>query len=172
MSRTLRNMLGGLTVVAVVVVGQVAAQAARHIHIPGTSCRPRKADVSKIQLGNQSAVNESSSSATVACPVTYQDNPAGSDPNGFIARVIDRSSGSDITCTLFVFAELSVPTGGQLFQSARSSSGSSGSLQTLSFTVPNPDLAMQMFTMTCTLPGAGSSSTRSEVFDYTLTQEF
>jgi hypothetical protein len=172
MSRTLQKTLGGLTVLAVVICGQMVARASRDIHLPGTACRPRKGDVGKVQLGNQSLVNEDSASATVACPITYQDNPAGSDPSSFKARVIDRSTSGNVSCTLFAFPELEIPTGGQLFQTTRTTSGNGSTIRELAFTVPDESLHFQVYTMTCTLPGASSSSTRSEIFDYTLYQQF
>lgn len=160
-----RTRLTGVAALAIALCGQLPAFAGLDIDVPGNACRPRKSDVSKIQFGTMSTINEATSSATVVCPVHYQDNPQGSNPNIFRIRMIDRSTSANISCKVMSFHDLEP---GMLFQVTVNSSGSSSSQIERTVTL-DPNFGA-MFTMTCTLPASSSSSNRSEIVSYKLEQ--
>ena len=158
-----------LAAMAALIAGSLFSQATPRadntVHVAGTACRPRKADVSKTNYNNTSIVNEATSSATVVCPVQYQDDPFAS-PVSFEIFVIDRSTSSNISCTLFGFADLDIAPG-NIFQEAGNSVGSGTAVQPLQ-TIDGNAFDIQgvpglNFTFNCTLPSSSSSSNRSSV---------
>jgi hypothetical protein len=106
MSRN-RVLPTALIVLAVALFPQLTARADRDVVIPGTACKPGKNDVGKINYSATSAVNESTSQATVVCPFNYPSAVAKRPSNAFV-RVIDRNGGSDsdstknFQCTIFI----------------------------------------------------------------------
>jgi hypothetical protein len=176
-----RNLIAGAAVLLATLLGQDLGRAQDPvavpddaIHVAGTACRPRKSDVSKTNYNNTSIVNESSSSAKVACPVHLQENGFFLTPNDMEIFAFDRSSSSNITCTLFAFDGASP---GTIFQEPAVSSGTKDpvtgkSLQMLRGIDGAIELSgfqgLHMFSLTCTLPGASDSSPRSEIVDYRI----
>jgi hypothetical protein len=150
----------------------LTAHADNNVHIPGTACSPRKSDVGKTQYNTVRIQNEStSSSATVACPVHYEDD-ANHGPTNFFVRVVDRNSSSDVSCTLRIFDEFSTTV---LFQSTVRSSGNSTAVQDLDDGSGDgieldPFAGFAMMSMDCTLPLDPGSSHRSAVVNYQLGQ--
>ena len=139
--------------------------------MPGNACRPKKADVSKIQLGTLSAVNEATTSATVVCPFHYQSNPVGVEPRSVKIRMINRSgsSSTNISCTVFSFNDNDITTPGNVFQATVTRSGSTASMQTA--TVTSTAFPGNMFSISCTLPGAPDSGKRSEIVNNQIVQQ-
>ena len=172
----LRRRLALVGTLALLLAPSPMAHAERNVHVPGTACSPKKADVSKINYTNISAVNEANSSAQVVCPVHFRETSTNIPSNMFI-RVIDRSTSANVSCTVYAIPDGSLP--GVVYQKTSSSSGTSD---------PDTGLLLQdidhefdegtvirdapgwVFTITCTLPAATSSSTRSEIVDYQLGQ--
>ncbi len=170
----------GLGLAAVLAAGlllcELDVHAERNMHTPGTACSPRKADVDKINYTSTSAVNESTTStAQVVCPIQLRSDSVNKPSNVFI-RVIDRSTSADVSCTLFAFADGHLP--GTIYQKTAKSSGTKDPAGNLIQDINHgsdeginvADAPGLVFTMTCTLPAAGGSSTRSEILDYQLGQ--
>ncbi len=164
-----RIAAGAVALIAVTFASQAALRS-ETIHVPGTACRPKKSDVSKTNYNSTSIVNEATSSATVVCPVHYQDSPV-ENPIDLQIFVIDRSSSSNITCTVTGFPDLDISPGA-IFQESGSSSGSKSSIQPI-VGIDGVAFDLQgfeglMFTFSCSLPSSSSSSNRNEVVDYVL----
>jgi hypothetical protein len=144
------------------------AQAQPMHHHPGTACKPNNGDVAKINYtDNQGVMNVStSSSAKVYCPVDHTLDPNGIlRPASLRVMVIDRS-GEAVSCTLKnVTADgTDVQTIGPL-----NSNGNTSTPQALTFTIPPPGVSPRGYlNLICTLPRAGSSTTRSHVVSYKL----
>ena len=175
-----------LVFAAVVLAGATAAPLAvhadRNLHIPGTACTPIKADVGKIGYTGTSAVNESTSQATVVCPINYQSDTTHRPSNLFM-RVIDRNRGSDstsannVSCTVYVFTH---DGPGTVFSNTAKSKGA---LNDPDPSDPNPIQDIDapggdeginvisatglVYSMTCKIPGSTSLG-RSEIVDYQL----
>jgi hypothetical protein len=146
------------------------------IYVPGTACRARKADIDKISYTDISVVNESSSAASVVCPLHFMENADGFVPGDVRIMARDRSTSSNITCTLYAFSDTGA---GVLFQEPVSSTGTKdpgtgktlqmlrgidGAIDIFNTTFESPPQVN--FSLRCTLPGASSSTTRSEIVDY------
>jgi hypothetical protein len=171
-----------------VLLGPDIASADRIVHIPGTGCSPRKSDVGKINYGDDlGVINEDSSSAKVACPIFYESDSGmhasgeQNHPNDIFIRVLDRSSSasggtgtsSKIYCDVFGFLDDDI--GSPIFQKRADKKSILDPANIVTeithlddqgvLIVESPGL---VYTMTCTIPGASSSSKRSEILDYQL----
>ncbi len=169
MTRLHRTLLAASLLGATLLAGaQAQAQVKPTHHHAGTACKPNNGDLAKINYtDNQGVTNVSTTaSAKVYCPVDHT-----LDPNGLLrpfklrVMVIDRSSEA-VSCTLKHVASdgADVQTIGPL-----SSQSNSSTAQALTFTIPPPDGNPRGYlNLICTLPRAGSSSTRSHVVSYKL----
>jgi hypothetical protein len=173
-----RLFVAGGALAATLLGAPFAVHAEKNVKAPGTICSPIKGDVSKINYTNTSVVNESTSSAKVMCPVILQSDNVNK-PSNMFTRVIDRSTSADVKCRVYRFAyEV-----GQVWQSAEASSHgivspSDGSiLQDIDPDGSGDGIILHddaapgfVLSMTCTLPGASSSSTRSEIVNFQMGQ--
>jgi hypothetical protein len=177
-SRIRRLLLAGGAMAATVLGVQLAVHAEKNVKEPGTFCSPIKGDIGKINYTNTSVINESTSSAKVMCPVIFHADSVNR-PGNMFPRVIDRNTSANITCRVFGFPFDNVDTG-QVWQSPQvSTSGTTdpitgNTLQDMDDGsgdgIVLTDVMGFVLTMTCTLPGAPSSSTRSEIVNYQLGQ--
>jgi hypothetical protein len=145
------------------------------IYVPGTACHAKRQSVSSVNYKDYWIENTGSSSAKVVCPLQFQEvtRNFGMTPADVQVFAVDPSSSSNISCTLFVFAD-GDPQPGQLFQETGSTSGKSSSFQL----VAGQDGAFDVFgpssqgwfnhTFTCTLPAINGSST-SRIVDFKVT---
>ena len=152
---------------ATLLIGAHAQAQPRHHHT-GTACKPNNGDLAKINYtDNQGVTNVSTSaSAKVYCPVDHTLDPNGLlRPGTLRLMVIDRSSEA-VSCTLKHVASdgTDVQTIGPI-----NSTGNSSTAQALTFTIPPPGANPRGYlNLICTLPRAGSSTTRSHVVSYKL----
>jgi hypothetical protein len=167
MSRTPVIVCGAL---AFTLLTTLDVRAVEDLHIPGTACRPVKADVDKVSYNNGSVTNENSALSKIVCPIQYQVNPDGIHPVRLEFKVIDRSTSGNFSCTYTVFNSFDIRPGtGQVLSiNSNSSSGNSGSVQTLTINIPN-NLPGFVNSATCSIPGTNGSS-QSELISYRLFQ--
>jgi hypothetical protein len=140
---------------------------------PATACVAGKGDNSKIQYSSTSLNNESSTaSAKVFCPFPYEVDSYFRDASNLfepIVRVfltyVDKNSSSNITCTLVTtFAD-----GAPILSIPQTSSSSSSTAKTFDWSF---DLASfldgggRVAGISCTLPLAASSTSRSGIRSY------
>jgi hypothetical protein len=171
----------GLSAAAALLVALAPAfvHARRDVAIPGTACKPVKADVGKINYTATTVVNESTSQATVVCPFVYPSRP-DLRPGQVFLRVIDRNNGANsdttnIVCTVFVFTH---DGPGVVFTEKAKSTGSlnpddpSNPIVDLDGVSGGDGIHLDgsvglVYSMTCKLPGSTSLG-RSEIVDYQL----
>jgi hypothetical protein len=165
----------------------VIARADRDVVIPGTACTPGKNDTGKINYSATSAVNESTSQATLFCPFNYPSEVAKRGGNVFV-RVIDRNGGADtdttknFQCTVFVIVH---DGPGVVFQAKAHSQkslhpGMDNPIQDLNDngdidngdgihvdTINGVDVPGLVYSLKCTIPGTTSLG-KSELVDYQI----
>ena len=138
-------------------------------HTPGTACKANNVDLAKINYtDNTGVVNvNTSSSATVFCPVDYSFDAGGVIvPRQVRVVVIDRHSSQAVTCALSHFT-----SDGDFVEAiaSKSSTGNSSTPQVLTFTISSSQSVQRGYlNVDCKLPPGPTSSTRSHVVSYKL----
>jgi hypothetical protein len=133
---------------ALVVFGVAAVASASDTVNHGSQCNSQPADVSKVEFNQVGATNNSSTSiAAIGCGAATQ---ILATINTVQAVVYDRSSVSNIDCTL-VLTDI---FGSALFSQVKSSSGNSAGNQLLTW---NPGVGTHTIHIGCNLPAQTAS---------------
>jgi hypothetical protein len=128
----------------------------------GNFCTPIQSDINKIDHSPLYGVyNVSSSTAQVQCPFNNDFNGAYSVEDVYVT-VYDRSSTTDVSCTLYGVAL----DGNVIWQASGSSIGSSANNQFIRLHPPSSQLLGTM-NMSCTIPESTSAGV-SHVTTYRL----
>jgi hypothetical protein len=163
-----RIHLAGLCALVLTALAAHDLRAEEDIHIPGTVCRPVKADVDKISYNNLSVSNESTALAHVVCPIQYQINPDTIHPVRVEFKVIDRSTSGNFKCTLTVYNSFDIRAGQVLSAVSNSSNSNGNTVQTLTINLP-ASLPGVVHSAKCDFPGVNGSA-QSEIVSYRMFQ--
>jgi hypothetical protein len=155
-----RSLFSSL-VVALVVSAAPAGADTWEVH--GNRCQPDTGDVGKFDLSNTGLFNvNSSSSGKLHCPIEYISDlhTGGLNSTTLMVRYVDRSSASDVTCTLYINLFDGSPI---LTQTKTSPAGASDTTQAFEWSIGSEIGGGRQLEIQCTIPKATSSSTRSGV---------
>ena len=155
-----RSLLSSLVAVLVL---SAAPAGADTWEVHGNRCQPDTADAAKFDLSNTGLFNvNSSSSGKLHCPIEYDSDrhPIDFMTTKLSVNYVDRSSTSDVTCTLYV----NLFDGSPLITETKTSpAGASDATKTFEWSIGTQIGGGRQLEIQCTIPKAASSSTRSGV---------
>ena len=160
----------GIAAFAVILLPSSAAHAQYEWPSPATNCTAGKGDNANIDYNSTAAFNTSTTSvAKVYCPIPYESfilfTNTTMDPIVDL-NYIDQSSTADVRCTLHVDLFDGTP---QVSQTMLSTGVHDAAVHSFTWTFSRDLIgAGRVYSVSCTIPAASSSTVRSSIRSYRL----